>query len=80
MSISTKQKTITYGDAVRTFNAKDVRADLDNACEQLGLSTISMMGKVDSVAKQLHTIDLLGLTPPFKPQWNLLRKVLDILF
>lgn len=75
MSLSTKQKPITYADAVRALNANDVQADLKDACEQLGLSAVSLMGTFDAVAKQLHTIDLLGLAPPFKPRWNALRKV-----
>ncbi|GLB39918.1 hypothetical protein LshimejAT787_0704280 [Lyophyllum shimeji] len=32
------------------------------------------MENFDHVAKQLHTIDLLGLTSPFKSQWSSLRK------
>ncbi|RDB23491.1 hypothetical protein Hypma_009392 [Hypsizygus marmoreus] len=74
MSLSTKQKAITYSDAVRAFNASDVQADLDDACRQLALSAVRLLDNFEYVAKQLHTIDLLGLTSPFKPQWISLRK------
>jgi hypothetical protein len=70
-----KQKaTVNYADTVRSVNAADVQEDLDNACEQLSSTGIRLMENFDNVAKQLHTIDLLGLTSPFKPQWNTLRK------
>ncbi|KAF8062327.1 hypothetical protein FPV67DRAFT_266790 [Lyophyllum atratum] len=75
MSTSLKQKaTVSYADTVRSVNAGDVQGDLDSACEQLALTAIRLMENFEYIAKQLHTIDLLGLASPFKPQWSSLRK------
>ncbi|KAG6872630.1 hypothetical protein C0995_008150 [Termitomyces sp. Mi166 len=73
-SSSIQKATVTYADTLRSMNSLDVRADLDSACEQLALTTVRLMENFDYIAKQLHTIDMLGSTPPFKSQWNLLRK------
>ncbi|KAG6895690.1 hypothetical protein C0993_009293, partial [Termitomyces sp. T159_Od127] len=75
MASSSMQKTIvTYAGALRSINSPDVRADLDGACEQLALTAIRLMENFDYIAKQLHTIDMSGSTPPFKPRWKSLRK------
>lgn len=70
-----KQKVVTYSEAVRTLNTEDVQADLNDACEQLALSIVELTEKFDSVAKLLHTADLQGPTTTFRAQWNVLRKV-----
>ncbi|KAF9463275.1 hypothetical protein BDZ94DRAFT_1259539 [Collybia nuda] len=76
MSQSTKQKSFTYPDAIRSINADDVRTDIEDACEHLALSTMNMMETFSSIAKQLHTIDVQGLSPgpPLKPQWDPLSR------
>jgi hypothetical protein len=56
------------------MNTPEVQADLNNACEQLALTAVRLIENFEFIAKQLHTIDLLGLSSPFKPQWNSLRK------
>jgi len=65
---------ISYTDAVRIFSDGDVQADLDDACKKLAQSTVDMMQAFDSVATQLHTVDLHGLAAPTLPKWNLIRK------
>jgi len=70
---------ISYTDAVRIFSDGDVQADLDDACKKLAQSTVDIMQAFDSVATQLHTVDLHGLAAPTLPKWNLIRKVTNIL-
>ncbi|KAF5384293.1 hypothetical protein D9615_003237 [Tricholomella constricta] len=75
MSTSAKQNvTGSYADTVRSLNAPDIHGDLDNACGQLALTAVNLLENFDYIAKQLHTIDLLRLASPFKPQWDSLRK------
>jgi hypothetical protein len=76
MSHPSKQKAITYAEAVRTLNMDDVQADLDDACEQLALSLVELTEKFDIVAKLLHTTDLQGTTTTLGAQWNVLSKVM----
>ncbi|KAG6889393.1 hypothetical protein C0992_005477 [Termitomyces sp. T32_za158] len=71
---STQKTTVTYAGALRSINSPDVRADLDSACEQLAFTTSRLMENFDYIAKQLHTIDMSGSAPPFKPKWKSLRK------
>ncbi|KAG6914918.1 hypothetical protein DXG01_014466 [Tephrocybe rancida] len=79
-SSSTQKGAVTYADTLRSMNAPDVQSDLDSACEQLALTAVRLMENFDYIAKQLHTIDMLGLAPPFKPRWSSLRKVrVDVL-
>jgi len=73
MSHPSKQKAVTYTEAVRTLNTDDVQADLNDACEQLASSLVELAERFDTVAKLLHTTDLQGPTT-FRAQWNVLRK------
>ncbi|KAG6865738.1 hypothetical protein C0991_012210 [Blastosporella zonata] len=73
-SSSSQNAGVTYSDTLRTINSPDVHSDLDSACEQLALTAVRLMENFDYIAKQLHTIDMLGSNPPLKPQWNSLRK------
>jgi hypothetical protein len=68
-------KPIFYADAVRIFCDEDVQADLNNACKKLAQSTVDLMQTFDTVATQLHTVDLHGLAAPMLPKWNSIRKV-----
>ncbi|KAG6811620.1 hypothetical protein H0H92_006584 [Tricholoma furcatifolium] len=73
-SSPTQKPFITYADALRSLNGADVQADLNSAFEQFALTTARLLESFDNVARQLHTVDLLGFAPPFKPQWILLCK------
>ncbi|KAF8153200.1 hypothetical protein B0H34DRAFT_722612 [Crassisporium funariophilum] len=74
MSSSSKSKPLSYSEAVRAFSDADVQQDLNDACGKLAHAMSAMMGKFDSIAKQMHTIDLLRLTAPIKPRWEAMRK------
>ncbi|KAG6857520.1 hypothetical protein H0H87_002145 [Tephrocybe sp. NHM501043] len=69
-----EKSATTYADTLRLMNSVDVQSDLDSACEQLALTAVRLLENFDYIAKQLHTIDMLGSSPPLKPQWNSLRK------
>ncbi|CAA7269934.1 unnamed protein product [Cyclocybe aegerita] len=76
-----KSKPISYADAVRTFNDQEVQDDINDACSKLAQAMSAMMDKFDSIAKQVHTIDLLRANPPLKPRWDSMRKDLaDLLW
>ncbi|KAJ3515614.1 hypothetical protein NLJ89_g1653 [Agrocybe chaxingu] len=76
-----KSKPISYADAVRTFNDQEVQDDINDACSKLAQAMNAMMAKFDSIAKQMHTIDLLRANPPLKPRWDSMRKDLaDLLW
>jgi len=72
---STRHKTLTYADVVRTLNDQGVKGDINDACAKLAQAMAGIMTKFDSIAKQLHTVDLLRRDPPLKPGWEALRKV-----
>lgn len=80
MSSSSKQKVITYAEAVRTLNTDDVQADLDSACEQMAVSVVELSSKFNVVANMLHTTNLQGPPTAFRIQWNVLCKVKTTLF
>lgn len=71
----TRHKTLTYPDVVRTLNDQGVKGDINDACAKLAQAMAAIMTKFDSIAKQLHTVDLLRRNPPLKPRWEVLRKV-----
>ncbi|PPQ66430.1 hypothetical protein CVT24_007196 [Panaeolus cyanescens] len=77
---SSKPRPPTYIDAARILNDKDVVDNINEACNKLRLVMSNMLEKYDSISKQMHTIDLLRLHPPFKPRWDAFRKdLVDIL-
>jgi hypothetical protein len=75
MSYSSKPKFLTYPEATRAFANEDVREDINDACARLGQAMSKMMDRFDSVAKQMHTLDLQRLAAPLKPRWDALSKV-----
>jgi hypothetical protein len=75
MEPTATHKTLTYADVVRTLNDQGVKGDINDACAKLAQAMAAIMTKFDSVAKQLHTVDLLRRDPPLKPRWEALRKV-----
>lgn len=72
---SSKPRPPTYFDVARTLNDNDVFDDINDACSKLHQVMGNMLEKFDAISKQMHTIDLLRLHPPFKPRWDALRKV-----
>ncbi|RXW16914.1 hypothetical protein EST38_g8940 [Candolleomyces aberdarensis] len=74
MSYSSKPKCLTYPDATRAFADENVRDDINDACARLGQAMSKMMERFDSVAKQMHTLDLQRLAAPLKPRWDALSK------
>ncbi|KAJ7481627.1 hypothetical protein FB451DRAFT_1129986 [Mycena latifolia] len=67
-----KRKPLSYMDVVRIFNELD--ADLKDASKDLAQSTVRLLQDFDSIATQLHSVDIQALMPPVKPQWKLLRR------
>jgi hypothetical protein len=65
-SHSSKRKPLSYMDAVRIFN--ELEPDLKDACQNLAQSTVRIMHDFDSIATQLHSLDMQALMPPIKPQ------------
>jgi len=65
---------MSYFDGVDTLVDKDVQDDINDACSKLAHSMSMMMDKFDSIAKQMHTLDLLRHTAPLKPRWESMRK------
>ncbi|KAJ2925308.1 hypothetical protein H1R20_g11732, partial [Candolleomyces eurysporus] len=74
MSYSSKPKCLTYPEATRAFADENVRDDINDACARLGQAMSNMMERFDSVAKQMHTLDLQRLAAPLKPRWDALSK------
>lgn len=66
---------VSYPLAVRILNDSEVHADLGEACQKLAQSTVRLLQVFDSVATQLHTLDMQGLTGPTRPTWNSISKV-----
>ena len=67
--------SMSYSDGVRALVDKDVQDDINDACSKLARAMSTMMDKFDSIAKQMHTLDLLRHTAPLKPRWESIRKV-----
>jgi hypothetical protein len=61
-----KRKPLSYGDVVRCLN--ELETDLKDACKNLAQSTVQLAQGFDSIAVQLHSVDLQALMPPVKPQ------------
>jgi hypothetical protein len=74
MSYPARPKPISYSEAVRTFNGPDVQEDINDACGKLAHAMSVMVEKFDAITKQMHTIDLLRLSAPFKPKWDSMRQ------
>ena len=68
-------RPMSYSDGVRILVDKDVQDDINDACSKLAYAMSTMMDKFDSIAKQMHTLDLLRHTAPLKPRWESMRKV-----
>ena len=66
---------MSYSDGVRLLVDKDVQDDINDACSNLAHAMSTMMDRFDSIAKQMHTLDLLRHTAPLKPRWGSMRKV-----
>lgn len=75
MSYSSKPRSLTYPEATRAFANEDVREDINDACARLGQAMSKMMDRFESVAKQMHTLDLQRLAAPLKPRWDALSEV-----
>jgi len=75
MSHIAKSKPITYSNAVRTLNDRDVQEDIKDACRRLAQAMSTLVERFDAITKQMHTIDLQRLTSPLKPRWYAIRKV-----
>ncbi|KAJ7757028.1 hypothetical protein B0H16DRAFT_1721492 [Mycena metata] len=67
-----KRKPLSYTDVVRSFS--DLETDLKDACKNLALSTVQLKQGFDSIATQLHSVDIRAVMPPIKPQWDLTRR------
>lgn len=74
MSHITKSKPITYSNAVRAFNDRDVQEDIKDACRRLAQAMSTLVERFDAITKQMHTIDMKRLTSPLKPRWCAIRK------
>ncbi|EDR10255.1 uncharacterized protein LACBIDRAFT_293545 [Laccaria bicolor S238N-H82] len=74
MSHITKSKPITYSNAVRAFNDRDVQEDIKDACRRLAQAMSTLVERFDAIMKQMHTIDMKRLTSPLKPRWCAIRK------
>ncbi|KIJ95448.1 hypothetical protein K443DRAFT_108769 [Laccaria amethystina LaAM-08-1] len=74
MSHITKSKPITYANAVRTLNDRDVQEDIKDACRRLAQAMSTLVERFDAITKQMHTIDLQRRTSPLKPRWCAIRK------
>jgi hypothetical protein len=75
MSKIAKQKAISYADAVHAMNSSEVVTGLDEACTRLCDAILGLHERFSCVARYLHSVDLLALAPPLKPQWETLHKV-----
>ncbi|KAJ7130132.1 hypothetical protein C8R44DRAFT_61510 [Mycena epipterygia] len=71
-SHSLKRKPLSYMDVLRIFN--ELETDLKDACKNLAQSTVQLTQGFDSIAMQLHSVDLQAMMPPVKPQWKLIRR------
>ncbi|KAJ7031638.1 hypothetical protein C8F04DRAFT_695714 [Mycena alexandri] len=67
-----KRKPLSYIDVVRSFG--DLETDLKDACKNLAQSTVQLKQGFDSIATQLHSVDIQAVMPPIKPQWDLTRR------
>ncbi|KAJ6511376.1 hypothetical protein C8R47DRAFT_963807 [Mycena vitilis] len=67
-----KRKPLSYMDVIRCFN--ELESDLKDACQNLAQSTVQLLQGFDSIAVQLHSVDLQASMPPAKPQWKLIRR------
>jgi len=65
---------MSYSDGVNILVDKDVQDDINDACNKLAHSMNAMMDKFDSIAKHMHTLDLLRHTAPLKPRWESMRR------
>lgn len=65
-SIHQKRKPLSYMDVIRCFN--DLDTDLKDACQNLAQSTVQLVQGFDSIAVQLHSVDMQAVMPPVKPQ------------
>jgi hypothetical protein len=72
---TTLTRQMSYSDGVSILIDKDVQDDINDACSKLAYAMSTMMDKFDSIAKQMHTLDLLRHTAPLKPRWESMRKV-----
>ena len=72
---TTLTRPMSYSDGVRILVDKEVQDDINDACSKLAYAMSTMMDKFDSIAKQMHTLDLLRHTAPLKPRWESMRKV-----
>ncbi|KAJ7624980.1 hypothetical protein DFH06DRAFT_745053 [Mycena polygramma] len=59
-------------DVICCFN--ELENDLKDACQNLAQSTVQLLQGFDSIAVQLHSVDLQASMPPAKPQWKLIRR------
>ncbi|KAJ7135436.1 hypothetical protein C8R43DRAFT_894099 [Mycena crocata] len=66
MASPLKRKPLSYTDVVRFFN--ELETDLKDACKSLAQSSVHLVQGFDSVATQLHSVDLQAMMPPIKPQ------------
>ncbi|KAG6835228.1 hypothetical protein H0H93_003715 [Arthromyces matolae] len=73
-STSKAKVTVTYADVLKSLNTPELQADLDSALEQLSTTVVRLVESFECIAKQLHTIEMSGSTPPFKKRWSSLRK------
>ncbi|KAJ7507282.1 hypothetical protein B0H11DRAFT_197708 [Mycena galericulata] len=69
---SLKHKPLSYTDVVRIFN--ELETDLQDACKNLAQSIVQLMQAFNSIATQLHSVDLQAIMPPIKPQWKIIRR------
>ncbi|KAJ7216572.1 hypothetical protein GGX14DRAFT_50825 [Mycena pura] len=67
-----KCKPLSYLDVARCF--ADLEPDLKTASRNVAQSTALLLQGFDSIAMQLHSVDLQAIMPPVKPQWMLLRR------
>ncbi|KAJ7164980.1 hypothetical protein C8R46DRAFT_301577 [Mycena filopes] len=66
------RRPLSYLDVVRSLI--DLEPDLKDAFKNLAQSTVRLKQGFDSIATQLHSVDIQAMMPPLKPQWNLTRR------
>jgi len=76
---SLKHTPLSYADVVLLFN--ELEKDLKDACKSLAQSTVQLMQAFNTIATQLHSVDLQAIMPPVKPQWKIIRRdYMDLVF
>ncbi|XP_006455288.1 hypothetical protein AGABI2DRAFT_209713, partial [Agaricus bisporus var. bisporus H97] len=74
MSSSSKSRVLGYSEAARILTNTDVQRDSEDACRAFTKLLPDIMEKFESIAKLIHSIDMLSLTIPLRPRWDSLQR------